>query len=147
MFESPKRLEGRQGSYLRQVDEATAIHDRMAENGLQFALALYQMHEDLMELAASMDRGRKHWKMAGLNAEKKVHESLLMLEKELTSIDSLFYYAAHGVVLTFYGRCSREQSMIRLRRNTTEPGRGISARGTLRWGGGLRGRVRRSRRI
>lgn len=80
-FESPRRLEGRHGSYLRQFDETTAIHDRIAENGIQFSLALHEMHEDLMELAANIERGRKHWKMTGLSSEKKVHEALLILEK------------------------------------------------------------------
>jgi len=81
MFESPRRLEGRHGSYLRQFDEATAIHDRIAENGIQFSLDLHQMYEDLMELTANMERGRKNWKITGLSSEKKVHESLLILEK------------------------------------------------------------------
>ena len=74
-------MEGRQGSYLRQFDEATAIHDRIAENGIQFSVTLHQMHEELIDLAASMERGRKQWKITGFNSEKKVHDSLLLLEK------------------------------------------------------------------
>ena len=53
----------------------------MADHGLQFAMSLHQMSEDLQELAASMDRGRKHWKQSGLNAEKRVQDSEATLEK------------------------------------------------------------------
>lgn len=74
-------MEGRHGSYLRQFDEATAIHDRIAGNGIQFSATLHQMHEELMELVANMERGRKQWKITGINSEKKVHDSLLLLEK------------------------------------------------------------------
>ncbi|RPB25752.1 RhoGAP-domain-containing protein [Terfezia boudieri ATCC MYA-4762] len=89
MFESPRRLEGRRGSYMRQVDEMTAIHDRIAEHGIQFSQALHEMYEDLMELAANIERARKHWKITGLSSEKKVHESLLILEKTKGKYDQI----------------------------------------------------------
>jgi hypothetical protein len=44
-------------------------------------MSLHQMSEDLQELAANMERGRKHWKQSGLNAEKRVQDSELALEK------------------------------------------------------------------
>lgn len=66
-----------------------AIHDRLAENGLQFASALHQMSEDLQDLTANMERGRKHWKQTGLNAEKRVQDSEAVMEKAKGKYDSL----------------------------------------------------------
>jgi hypothetical protein len=53
----------------------------MSDHGLQFAMSLHQMSEDLQDLAANMDRGRKHWKQSGLNAEKRVQDSEAALDK------------------------------------------------------------------
>jgi len=61
----------------------------MADNGVQFALSLHQMHEDLHDLAANIERGRKHWKQHGLNAEKRVQDSESMMEKAKAKYDSL----------------------------------------------------------
>ena len=61
----------------------------MADNGVQFALSLHQMHEDLHDLAANMERGRKHWKQNGLSAEKRVQDSESMMEKAKAKYDSL----------------------------------------------------------
>lgn len=61
----------------------------MADNGIQFALSLHQMHEDLHDLAANIERGRKHWKQNGLNAEKRVQDSESMMEKAKAKYDSL----------------------------------------------------------
>jgi hypothetical protein len=61
----------------------------MVENGLSFSLSLHQMHEDLLELATNMDRGRKHWKQTGMAAEKRVQETELLVEKAKAKYDSL----------------------------------------------------------
>ena len=61
----------------------------MADNGVQFALSLHQMHEDLHDLAANIERGRKQWKQNGLSAEKIVQESESMMEKAKAKYDSL----------------------------------------------------------
>ena len=53
----------------------------MSDHGLQFAMSLHQMSDDLQDLAANMERGRKHWKQSGLNAEKRVQDSEAALEK------------------------------------------------------------------
>lgn len=87
--ESTRRPDNRQGSYAQSYDEITRIHERMADNGIQFALSLHQMHEDLHELANNTERGRKHWKQTGLNAEKRVQESELMMEKAKAKYDTL----------------------------------------------------------
>lgn len=65
------------------------IHDRMADNGIQFALSLHQMHEDLHELAADKERGRKQWKQTGLTAEKRVQDSESAMEKARSKYNSL----------------------------------------------------------
>ena len=61
----------------------------MSDNGVQFALSLHQMHEDLHDLAANMERGRKHWKQNGLSAEKRVQDSESLMEKAKSKYDSL----------------------------------------------------------
>lgn len=61
----------------------------MADNGVQFALSLHQMHEDLHDLAANMERGRKQWKQNGLSAEKRVQDSESMMEKAKAKYDAL----------------------------------------------------------
>ena len=87
--EAARRPDNRQGSYAQNYEEVIRIHDRMADNGVQFALSLHQMHEDLHDLAANIERGRKHWKQNGLNAEKRVQESESMMEKAKAKYDSL----------------------------------------------------------
>ncbi|KAI9689195.1 MAG: hypothetical protein M1822_000933 [Bathelium mastoideum] len=87
--EGLRRPDGRQGSYARQFDEVTRMHERMTDNGMQFALSLHQMHEDLNELANNMERGRKHWKQTGLNAEKRASDAEAFMEKAKSKYDSL----------------------------------------------------------
>jgi hypothetical protein len=61
----------------------------MVENGLGFSLSLHQMHDDLLELTMNMERGRKHWKQTGMNAEKRVQDSELLMEKAKAKYDAL----------------------------------------------------------
>lgn len=61
----------------------------MADNGIQFALSLHQMHEDLYELGIEKERGRKQWKLTGLSAEKRVQDAELAMEKAKIKYDSL----------------------------------------------------------
>ncbi|KAL9122741.1 MAG: hypothetical protein Q9187_000702 [Circinaria calcarea] len=88
-YESTRRPDNRQGSYAQNYEDITRIHDRMADNGIQFALSLHQMHEDLHELAIEKERGRKHWKQTGLSAEKRVQDAELAMEKAKIKYDSL----------------------------------------------------------
>ena len=74
-------MEARQGSYAQNLTSVTQLHERMADNGMQFAQSLHQMHEDLNDLATNMDRNRKHWKQEGLNNEKRVKDAELAMEK------------------------------------------------------------------
>ncbi|KAI9798615.1 MAG: hypothetical protein M1825_005313 [Sarcosagium campestre] len=87
--EGIRRPDNRQGSYLLQFDEVTRIHERMAENGVQFALSLHQMNEDLVEMTNTVERGRKHWKQSGLNAEKRVQDAQALLDKAKLRYDGL----------------------------------------------------------
>ncbi|KAL8722257.1 MAG: hypothetical protein Q9225_001244 [Loekoesia sp. 1 TL-2023] len=88
-YESSRRSDNRQGSYVRHYNEVIGIHDRMADNGVQFALHLHQMHEDLHDLATNIERGRKQWKQTGLSAEKRVQDSEILVEKAKAKYDSL----------------------------------------------------------
>ena len=84
-----RRPDGRQGTYARQFDEVTRMHEHMADNGMKFALSLHQMHEDLNELTNNMERGRKHWKQTGLNAEKRASDAEANMEKAKSKYESL----------------------------------------------------------
>lgn len=61
----------------------------MAENGIQFALNLHHMQEHLLDHAATIERGRRHWKQTGLSAEKRVQDAESMLTKAKAKYDSL----------------------------------------------------------
>jgi hypothetical protein len=61
----------------------------MADNGAQFSISLHQMHEDLLEMAANMERGRKHWKTTGLQAEQRVAETEAAMRKSKAKYDGL----------------------------------------------------------
>jgi len=84
-----RRPDSRKGSYAQNFEDVMRIHDRMADNGIQFALSLHQMHEDLQELAADKERGRKQWKQTGLTAEKRVQDSESAMEKAKSKYHSL----------------------------------------------------------
>ncbi|OJD21246.1 hypothetical protein ACJ73_07415 [Blastomyces percursus] len=89
VHDSAQRIDNRQGTLSSSCDEINRIHDRMADHGLQFALSLQQMSDDLNELATNLDRGRKHWKQNGLNAEKRVQDAESMAEKAKAKYNSL----------------------------------------------------------
>ncbi|OAX83031.1 hypothetical protein ACJ72_02614 [Emergomyces africanus] len=89
VHDSAHRIDNRQGTFSSSCEEINRIHDRMADHGLQFALSLQQMSDDLNELAANMERGRKQWKQNGLNAEKRVQEAESMAEKAKAKYNSL----------------------------------------------------------
>ncbi|CAL8576198.1 Rho GTPase-activating protein [Xanthoria parietina] len=87
--ESSRRPDNRQGSYAQHYNEVIGIHDRLADNGVQFALSIHQMHEDLHDLAVNIERGRKQWKQTGLSAEKRVQDSEALMERAKAKYDSL----------------------------------------------------------
>lgn len=87
--ENIRRPEHRHGSFLQSYEEVTHIHERMADNGVQFAISLQQMHEDLLEMAANIERGRKHWKASGLAAEQRVADIEAAMRKSKAKYDSL----------------------------------------------------------
>ncbi|KAI1424538.1 hypothetical protein F5Y12DRAFT_751312 [Xylaria sp. FL1777] len=79
----------RQGSFAKSYEEMLAIHDRMAENGTQFALSLHQMHEDLLEVAAVAEKHRKGWKQNGLAAEQRLVDIESAMRKSKAKYDAL----------------------------------------------------------
>ncbi|GME27924.1 hypothetical protein GTA08_BOTSDO02120 [Neofusicoccum parvum] len=87
--EALRRNDSRQGSYGTQFEEATKVHERMGDNGMQFALSLHQMHEDLNELTNTIERQRKHWKQTALASEKKVSDAISQMEKAKAKYESL----------------------------------------------------------
>jgi hypothetical protein len=87
--ESIRRPEHRHGSFLQSYEEVTAIHERMADNGAQFAISLHQMHEDLFEMAANIERSRKHWKTTGLVAEQRAADAETAMRKSKAKYDAL----------------------------------------------------------
>lgn len=88
-IETIKRNESRGGSYAGRLSEVMRVHERMADNGMQFALSLHQMHEDLNELSNNMERGRKQWKHDGLDAEKRASDAEAAMHKAKSRYDSL----------------------------------------------------------
>ncbi|KAI9374666.1 hypothetical protein BJX61DRAFT_532213 [Aspergillus egyptiacus] len=89
LYDSAHKAENRQGTYSFGCVELRGFHDRMADHGLQFATSLQQMSDNLNELAANIERGRKQWKHEGLNAEKRVMEAEALAEKAKAKYDSL----------------------------------------------------------
>jgi hypothetical protein len=87
--ESIRRPDQRHGSFLQSYEEITMIHERMADNGAQFAISLHQMHEDLLEIASSMERNRKHLKQIGLAAEQRVADTEAAMRKSKAKYDAL----------------------------------------------------------
>ncbi|KAI2466766.1 RhoGAP-domain-containing protein [Annulohypoxylon bovei var. microspora] len=87
--DSIRHHDHRQGSFAQSYEEMLMIHDRMAENGIQFALSLHQMHEDLLEVAAVAEKHRKGWKQNGLAAEQRLTDVENAMRKSKTKYDSL----------------------------------------------------------
>jgi hypothetical protein len=87
--DSIRKPDNRHGSFLQSSEDMTAIHERMADNGAQFAISLHQMHEDLLELVANIERNRKHWKTTGLAAEQRVADTEAAMRKSKAKYDSL----------------------------------------------------------
>lgn len=61
----------------------------MADHGVTFAMSIHQMSDDLQDMASNMERGRKHWKQAGLTAEKRVQDAEAALDKAKSKYDSV----------------------------------------------------------
>ena len=76
-----RRPDSRQGSYAQNYWEITSIHERMAKHGLDFAMNLHEMSDDLQELAANAERQRKQWKQTGLAAETRARDSVGAMQK------------------------------------------------------------------
>jgi len=84
-----QRGEHRGGSFAKAYEEMMVIHERMADNGVQFAMSLHQMHDDLLELAAVAEKSRKGWKQSGLSAEQRVADLEAAMRKSKAKYDAL----------------------------------------------------------
>jgi Rho GTPase-activating protein RGD1 len=87
--ENAHHQDHRQGSFVQSCDEMLSIHDRMAENGTQFALSLHQMHEDLLEVAAVAEKHRKGWKQTSSETEQRLAALENAMRKSKAKYDSL----------------------------------------------------------
>lgn len=87
--DSIRHQDHRQGSFAKATEEMLSIHERMAENGVQFALSLHQMHEDLLEVGAVAEKHRKGWKQTGMEAENRLVSLETAMRKSKTKYDSL----------------------------------------------------------
>ncbi|TLD05630.1 RHO GTPase-activating protein RGD1-like [Venturia nashicola] len=88
-LDAAKRPDSKSGSYALQLGEVLRVHERMGDNGMQFALSLHQMHEDLNTLTAEIERGRKQQKHEGLDAEKKAFDAEQAMQKAKARYDTL----------------------------------------------------------
>ncbi|KAG7291858.1 hypothetical protein NEMBOFW57_001880 [Staphylotrichum longicolle] len=84
-----QRGEHRGGTFGRAYEEMMAVHERMADNGLQFAMSLHQMADDLTELSLVADKSRKGWKQSGLAAEQRVADLEAAMRKSKAKYDAL----------------------------------------------------------
>lgn len=87
--DSIQRTDHLGGSFAKAYSEMMVVHDRMADNGMQFALTLHQMQEDLLELAAVAEKARKGWKQNGLAAEQRVADIEAAMRKSKAKYDAL----------------------------------------------------------
>jgi hypothetical protein len=88
-LDAARRPDSKSGSYALQLGEVLRVHERMGDNGMQFALSLHQMHEDLNTLTAEIERGRKQQKHEGLDAEKKAFDAEQAMQKAKARYDTL----------------------------------------------------------
>jgi hypothetical protein len=84
-----RKPENRHGSFLQAYEELTMVHERIADNGAQFATSLLQMQEDILEMVANVDRSRKQWKTTGLAAEQRVADTEAAMRKSKAKYDQL----------------------------------------------------------
>ncbi|KIN07675.1 hypothetical protein OIDMADRAFT_186489 [Oidiodendron maius Zn] len=84
-----RKPESRHGSFLQAYEELTMIHERIADNGAQFAISLHQMHDDILEMVANVERSRKQWKNTGLAAEQRVADTEAAMRKSKAKYDAL----------------------------------------------------------
>jgi Rho GTPase-activating protein RGD1 len=87
--ENTHHSDHRQGTFANAHDGMLVIHERMAENGQQFAVSLHHMHDDLQEVAAVAEKHRKGWKQNGLAAEQRLVDIETAMRKSKTKYDSL----------------------------------------------------------
>ena len=79
--ETVRRPESRSGTFVQAFEDSTKIHDRIADNGLQFAQGLNHMQNELQEMMTNTERSRKHWKHTGMEAENRVTDAEAQMGK------------------------------------------------------------------
>jgi hypothetical protein len=61
----------------------------MAKAGEDFAISLHVMHEELLEMANNIERGRKQWKTTGLASESRAADAEAAMRKSKAKYDGL----------------------------------------------------------
>lgn len=77
------------GTFAKAFEGMMGTHERIAENGTQYAMSLIQMAEDLNELASIAEKQRKSWKQNGLSAEQRVADVDAQMRKSQSKYYSL----------------------------------------------------------
>ncbi|CAN6637704.1 RHO GTPase-activating protein Rgd1p [Trichomonascus vanleenenianus] len=84
-----KKPEGRQGTFVKQFDEIVRCNERVADVGNTYVAALHKMHDELSELARTVEKSRKSTKEAALRHEKNLTDAEQAAEKAKSKYDSL----------------------------------------------------------
>ncbi|KAK9475790.1 hypothetical protein V1514DRAFT_339008 [Lipomyces japonicus] len=87
--EAIRKPDGRQDSFSSHFDEATRVHEQLAEHSNKFASELNKMYDDLSDLCKSTEKARKVLKETGLRNEKNVIDAEQAAEKTKGKYDSL----------------------------------------------------------
>lgn len=61
----------------------------MADHGLQFSSSLHRMSDEINEMAANLERGRKQWKHTGMSNEQRLQDAEAAMGKAKTKYDAL----------------------------------------------------------
>lgn len=84
-----KKPDGRQGTFVRQMDEMMGINDRLSDTSHTLVMALHGMHDELLELAKTNEKSRKALKETCLRHEKNVIDAEQNADKARSKYVSL----------------------------------------------------------
>lgn len=80
-FDTIRRPDARQGSYIRSFEETLKVHDRMTDASAQFATNMFEMASELQQMAEVADQGRKRSKHEAIDAEKRVRDAEVAMHR------------------------------------------------------------------
>lgn len=80
-FDTIRRPDARQGSYIHSFEDTLKIHDRMTDTSAQYATNLFEMASELQQMAEVADQGRKRSKHEAIDAEKRVRDAEVAMHR------------------------------------------------------------------